>query len=61
MCFVVLRQTQSPKNDIDAQTQVKNSLPKFLNRLGASVADRRPYRASAKNKKGRREAGLVVI
>ena len=34
---------------------------KFLNRLGASVADRRPYRANAKNKKGRREAGLVMI
>ena len=61
MCFVVLRQTQSPKSDIDTQTQVKSRLSKFLNGLGGSVADWRPYGANAKNKKGRREAGLVMI
>jgi hypothetical protein len=55
MCFVVLRQTQSPKNDIDAQTQDTNAgekqIAKFLNSLGGSVADWRPYGGTQKTKK----------
>jgi hypothetical protein len=33
------------------QTQVKGRLPKFLNGLGGSVADWRPYNETRKTKK----------
>jgi hypothetical protein len=48
-----------PKSDINTHTQAKKYVTKFLNRLGGSVADW--GRWTAKNKKGRREAGLVMI